>query len=249
MNPIAIKTPTSLSDWCSDIWTRCYFKFVLPNIRRATVGGIKLDLTPLSPKIRNRIISFGYEESERKLCSELLRPTDSVLELGGGIGLIGLFCQKQLGVRHYITVEANPRTVDILQRNYRLNHVTPNIWNMAVAKEDGEVQLSIDGDFWDNFVAYDRSRQVTHAVTVKSASLATLLTKAGRGVNTLIIDIEGGESFIDFAALPEQIRNIIIEFHPDIIGKPAVAKIISTLSGKGFRAIRNDGDSTAFAKN
>jgi FkbM family methyltransferase len=249
MNPVAIKRPTSLSDLCSDFWTRCYFKFVLPNIRRATVAGIKLDLSPLSPKIRNRILSFGYEESERKLCSRILRPTDSVLELGGGIGLIGLYCQKQIGIRDYVTVEANPQTVEILQRNYHLNGVTPTIWNMAVAKENGEVQLSIDGDFWDNYIASDRSREAERTVTVKSATLATLLAKAGGEVNTLIIDIEGSEKCLEFASLPDSIKNIIIEFHPHLIGQETVDQITCTLTKKGFRAVQTDGESTAFVRN
>ena len=65
----------------------------------------------MSLKVRNRVVNVGYEEAERKMARDFLSPDDSVLEIGGAIGFIGLFCQKKIGIKNYITVEANPQLV------------------------------------------------------------------------------------------------------------------------------------------
>src|SRR5688500_8930840 len=115
-----IPVPHFMRSLFQSFWIRYYFKYVLPKINSTEIDGIKLDLTTFSPKIRNRIL-IGYETAEKQICHEFLRKDDSVLELGGGIGFIGLFCQKRLGVKNYVTVEANPQTIRILEENYRLN--------------------------------------------------------------------------------------------------------------------------------
>src|SRR5687767_1871373 len=122
------------------------FKYVLPKIQEITLDGLTLDVSGLSPKIRNRLLSGAYEAHEKKMCFDFLDANDSVLEIGGAIGFISLICQKKLGIKNYSCFEANPRTYEILKRNCELNGAQPRIFNMALAHADGHVELEVGSD-------------------------------------------------------------------------------------------------------
>src|SRR5580765_369967 len=92
---------------------RYRFKYVLPKIHQITLEGMKFDVSGLSTKIRNRLLSGAYEAHEKQMCFDFLRPDDTVLEIGAAIGFIGLLCQKRLGIKNYSCFEANPRTYEI----------------------------------------------------------------------------------------------------------------------------------------
>jgi FkbM family methyltransferase len=228
---------------------RYRFKYVLPKIQEITLEGLKLDVSELSTKIRNRLLSGAYECHEKKMCFDYLTPSDSVLEIGGAIGFIGLVCQKKLGIRKYVCFEANPKTYEILKRNYELNGIEPRVWNMALAHADGHVDLEIGSDFWENSICYDNTKEEgVKTVRVPAGTLDTLLGLAGQKVNTLIIDIEGAEQFIDFQRIPEDISKIIIELHPGVMGQEVMYNIVATLIGLGFRVAREENDTFVFLR-
>src|SRR5688572_14264844 len=77
------------------------FKYVLPKIQEISLEGMKFDVSGLSPKIRNRLLSGAYEANEKQMCLDFLNEKDSVLEIGGAIGFIGLLCQKRVGIKEY----------------------------------------------------------------------------------------------------------------------------------------------------
>lgn len=228
---------------------RYRFKYVLPKIQEITLEGLKLDVSGLSTKIRNRLLNGLYETNEMKMCSDYLSSDDSVLEIGGAIGFIGLICQKKLGIKKYASFEANPKTYEILKRNYELNGLQPRVWNMALANHDGHVDLEIGSDFWENSICYDTGcKQGVKTVRVPAGTLDTLLGLVGEKVNTLIIDIEGAEQFIDFRRIPEEISKIIIELHPGVMGQEITYNIVATLIALGFRVAREENDTFVFLR-
>lgn len=228
---------------------RYRFKYVLPKIQEITLEGLKLDVSGLSTKIRNRLLSGAYECHEKQMCFDYLTPNDSVLEIGGAIGFIGLVCQKKLGIKNYVCFEANPKTYEILKRNYELNGIEPRVWNMALANADGHVDLEIGSDFWENSICYDNTKQGgVKTVRVPAGTLDTLLRLAEQKVNTLIIDIEGAEQFIEFQRIPEEISKIIIELHPGVMGQEVMYNIVATLIGLGFRVAREENDTFVFLR-
>ncbi|MDB6028808.1 MAG: hypothetical protein JWM68_5031 [Verrucomicrobiales bacterium] len=225
----------ALTRWIQEFRLNCYFKFVLPRIERTKLEGIELDLSTLAPRLRNRILNVGYEDAEKDICRSMLTSSDTVLELGGGIGFLGLFCQLKLGITKYITVEANPATIAVLEQNYRLNNVTPLVWNCAVGPSDGEVFLNVDGDFWEHHLA-DASHTAGN-VAVPSMTFATLLAKSDFDITALVIDIEGAEKHIDFALLPSSVRKIIIEVHRDSLGDQGMKRLFADVRKQGFRTV------------
>ena len=228
---------------------RYRFKYVLPKIQEITLEGMTFDVSGLSTKIRNRLLSGAYEAHEKKMCFDYLTPNDSVLEIGGAIGFIGLICQKKIGIKNYFCFEANPRTYEILKKNYELNGVEPRVWNMALAHADGHVDLEVGSDFWENSICYDSTRNNgVKTVRVPAGTLDTLLALAGQKENTLIIDIEGAEQFIDFQRVPEEISKIIIELHPGVMGQEVMYNIVATLIGLGFRVAREENETFVFLR-
>jgi FkbM family methyltransferase len=222
---------------------------VLPKIQEINLEGLKFDVSGLSTKIRNRLLSGAYEAHEKVMCFDFLKPSDSVLEIGGAIGFIGLVCQKKIGIQNYSSFEANPRTYEILKRNYELNGIQPRVWNMALAHDEGYVNLEVGSDFWENSICYENQCKAgVKTVRVPAGTLQTLRKLAGHEVNTLIIDIEGAEQFIDFNQIPAEISKIIMELHPKVIGQEATYNIVANLIGLGFRVAREESDTFVFLR-
>ncbi len=213
-------------------WRNCYFKFVLPHVERIRLHDIELDLSQLPLTIRNRIINIGYEDAERELCKAMLTQADNVLELGGGLGFLGLFCQLKLGIRHYATVEANPTTFEILRTNYRLNNLEPIAWNLALGPADGAARFDIEGAFWQHHIC--ENTKDNGVVLVESATLPAILARVEFPVTALLVDIEGGEAHIDFQTIPASVKKIIMEVHRESLSEQAVKRLFSRIREQGF---------------
>lgn len=207
------------------------FKFILPRIATANIRGIKLDISSLSPLMKNNLLHGRYEFQERQLAAQALTKDDVVLELGGAIGFIGLFCRKVLGVRHLTSVEANPATLILLQRNYAINRLKPNVIHAAAAAQDGEMNLCVDGEFWENTITGTSGR----TVRVPARSLGSLIQQMPLEPTALICDIEGAEQYLDFDQLPGSVTKIILEVHPSMIGQDMVDRTLERLRTLGFR--------------
>ena len=230
----------------SDFRTRWRFKYTLPNIGATTLEGVRLDISSLSPVMKNNLLLGRYEVQERTLAQEFLTRDDAVLEVGGAIGFIGLFCQTRIGITRYTTVEANPGTVEQLKKNYALNGRTPVVWNLALAGEDGEVTLNIGNEFWENSLVAGANSGRT--VRVPAASLATLAQRLDYAPTTLIIDIEGAEQYVNFKQVPPSVKKIIMELHPAFIGHPKTYQIIVDLVNLGFRVERENAGTYLFLR-
>ena len=227
---------------------RYYFKYTLPKIREAELDGIKLDVSGIALKPRNRILRGLYETHEKNMCLEHLKPSDAVMEIGGAIGFIGLVCQKKIGIEKYVSIEANPRTLEILKRNYALNGCAPHAIHCALASNDGQIDLEVGSDFWDNSVIEGKSADGRKTMTVPAATFQTLFRSIPFRVNVLIIDIEGAEQFIDFAQLPEEIEKIIIEMHPQWTGIAKKYQLFADLFQRGFRVAAQEDETFVFLK-
>lgn len=240
MNPL-------FSFW-QNLHSRLLFKFILPRVQKLELEGVTLDVSSLSPLMKNHIRTGRYEVQERRLAQHALTRDDVVLELGGAIGFIGLYCRKIIGVKHHFSVEANPNTLKLLQRNYALNGLQPNVIHAAAAAEDGEITLDIGGEFWENSIVQNDRSSTTSRITVPALSLKSLVSMMSDSPTTLICDIEGAEQYLDFSQLPSSVTKIIIELHPDITGQKTVNSIVLQLKALGFALIEETDGTWYFAK-
>lgn len=243
MSSLALQSHPLLELW-RGFHSRLRFKFVLPRVRTAKLEGVKLDISTLSPLMKNIILTGRYESQERQLARKALGKHDIVLELGGAIGFIGLYCRKVLGVKHVTSVEANPHTLRLLRRNYELNGLAPHVLHAAAAATDGEIDLNIGGEFWENTVTGTSS----NTVRVPARSLASLIRQMPEPPTVLICDIEGAEQYLDFTELPTGVTKIIIELHPAMIGEEKVAGLIASLAMLGFVPKVDEGGTWMFVR-
>lgn len=220
-------------NFIQDFLTRWHFKFTLPAKRRATLHGVHLDISSLSPLMKNNILQDRYEFQERRLAQQCLGSDDVILELGGAIGFIGLFCRKVIGVKHHLTVEPNPNTLAMLRRNYELNGLKPQVIQAAASSDEGELSLDIGGEFWENSIVI--AHGTANRITVPSMSLQRLVQMMPAAPTALICDIEGAETHLDFTQLPKTVTRIIIELHPGIVGEDANQRVITQLDTCGFK--------------
>jgi FkbM family methyltransferase len=224
---------TLLFQLWEDFCTRWKFKFTLPQISVVTLEGVKLDVSSLSPIMKNNLMLGRYEVQERTLIERHLKASDVVLEVGGAIGFIGLFCQTRLGITNYTTVEANPHTANLLRKNYALNGRTPRLFNCALAGADGVVTLNVGGDFWENSLVTGAGGEST--VQVPALCFRSLLAQLDETPTALIVDIEGAEQFVEFNEVPTTVKKVLIELHPSIIGHAATYRIVAHLINLGFQ--------------
>ena len=232
MSSLALPSNPLLDLW-RNLHSRLRFKFILPRKRQASLEGVRLDISTLSPLMKNIILTGRYESQERQLARQALTKDDVILELGGAIGFIGLYCRKVIGVKHITSVEANPNTLKLLRRNYELNGLTPNVIHAAAAAEDGELDLNIGGEFWENTLTGTSS----NTVRVPSKSLSSLIKQMPAAPTALICDIEGAEQYLDFTQLPASVTKIIIELHPGMIGEESTRRVVSELAAVGFSSV------------
>ena len=226
---------------------RYRFKYVFPKVSQTVQDGIVLDLSQMSLKVRNRILMGIYEAHEKRLCQEFLSPNDAVLEIGGAIGFIGLFCQKRLGIRHYTVVEANPNTLQILRRNYQLNGLEPNAWHLALGPADGTLDLQVGTDFWENSIFQQAAPvEASDFVRVPSVCFVVLAGACWEKSNVLIVDVEGAEQFIDLDEIPSDVDKMIMEIHPHVLGSEKTYDLIAGLVQRGFRVAREEEGTFAF---
>jgi FkbM family methyltransferase len=223
----------SISSLWQNFRLRWYFKYTLPAKTRANLHGVELDISMLSSVMKNNILEGRYEFQERRLASRCLNANDVILELGGAIGFIGLFCRKVIGVRHHLTVEANPDTIEVLKRNYRINSMNPEVVHAAAAAADGEITLDVGGEFWENSIVSGNGQG--KKIQVPSMSLHTLASLLPEPPTALICDIEGAETQLDFSQLPQSVSRIIIELHPSMVGEAAVNELVQKIHTLGFR--------------
>lgn len=221
-------------------WSRVLFKYLLPRIQSAKIEGIRLDVSGLSPLMKNHIRTGRYEVQERLLAHRHLNSADVVLELGGAIGFIGLFCRKVIGVRHHLSVEANPGTLKQLERNYALNGLKPLVLHAAAAAQDGTLQLDVGGEFWENSLV--SAVGASQTIEVPARSLKSLVEAMPEPPTALICDIEGAEAYLDFKTLPQSVTKIIIELHPNVTGEQTVTRILHDFGDLDFMQMGREGD-------
>ena len=197
--------------------------------------GIKLQLDAVPKNMQLILMSGHYEAPELKILPNLLTSEDEVLEIGAAMGVLGLFCRKNIKVKNLASVEPNPKTLTYLRRNYELNGLTPNVIEAALCDKDGPVTFYFNDYFWaDSLILHDKAGP-SKPMQVEGLSFATIAKRAGFEFNTLIIDVEGAEQYLPCSAIPAHVKKVLIEIHPDMIGNRPAFGVLEALILAGFR--------------
>lgn len=170
-----------------------------------------------------------YEEGEMEMLGRLVRPNDTVLELGAALGLVSARVATTPGVHRVVAVEANPQLIPVAQRTYALNGVQVELINAVVSHEDGEIDFYIHPEFW---ASSTEPREGAERVRLPARSLSGLLKEVQPDV--LIVDIEGGEvALLEGMRLPG-VRQVVLEVHRWATGLRGIARVFVSMAEAGF---------------
>lgn len=187
----------------------------------------------VTPNIRAAIEEGRFEDREARFLADIVRPGDSVLEIGAGIGVISTLVARLPAVRRTIAVEANPHLIPFMDRLHALNRIdTVDRVNAVFANDDRTEQVVyLREDFWMTSISPEPEAFVS-TVTVPVFRLDPFL--AQERIDLLICDIEGGEvDLLSRAELPH-VDRILVEVHDHLTGLRGVRRMISALLDKGF---------------
>lgn len=207
-----------------------------------TLGGVEVPLDPsLSFNMHRAIQSGGYERSEREMVEAALRPWDTVVELGAGIGLISTLCAQKVGSHKVHAFEANPAMIPLIRATYRQNGVKPFLHNAIFGEKAGEQTFYLHPDFWLSSTVQNPvwSPLPTTQVPVVNGSEVLADVKP----SFLICDIEGGEAdLFKTLDLPYETKKLLVETHPRVIGVKGVDRLLADFYAQGFELGATSGD-------
>jgi FkbM family methyltransferase len=195
---------------------------------------------------RATFLSDDYEQDERKLIKEYLKPEDRVVELGGCLGIVSCVTNRLLADKtNHVVVEANPFCIAALYRNKELNKAGFLIEHCAVDSKR-EVTFYLHPVY---IVGGTVQRPNNCPVRLPAKSLRQL--DAERGPFTaLIIDIEGSELevFKDSLEILRRLRVVIVELHEFAIGDDGVERCRELLRNSGLKFARREGICEAWVR-
>lgn len=195
--------------------------------------GVRLALDPhvLSPAIIDTIYRGGYEAAEEDIVRPTMSPDDRVLEIGGGLGFIGIVAARLVRTADQVLiVEANPHLLPLIRHNCRLNGVSPTVRNGVLGKSDAEdVSFYLHADFWASSLAPFPGAVETK---VPQQNIATVFEEFRP--TYLIVDIEGGEIDLFDNLRLDGIDKLCLEVHPSRTGQEAVDRLFAAIVGQGF---------------
>ena len=217
-----------------------YFPAAVP--KQIKYKNVILSLESLHPSMQSVILAGNYEACESHLLPMLISPSDTILEIGGAIGFISLFCVKNLGITNIITVEPNPKTAAQLEANFTINGVTPHLIEGALAPTDGPMQFKTSDMFWSDSLCSSETSESDNYITVQGITFQSLVKQAGIEFNVLIMDVEGAEKFLPLSDIPKHVDKILIEIHPRMIGVREAYNVLESLIHLGFHINGHAGD-------
>ena len=193
--------------------------------------GIRLAIDPSMGEGPVRALREGqYEGGELAAIERYIKKTDVVLEMGTGIGFITLFCAKIVGDSNVHSFEANPQLQPLIQRNFDLNDLHPNLTFAVLGDADGEVEFNVEPEYWSSSRLH-RSNQSTR-VTVPQLSVNEVLREIRPTM--LVMDIEGGECDLVPRMELSGVERVMIELHPYVTGVEQAGEVVKRFRESGF---------------
>lgn len=213
--------------------------------REIVAHGIRIDTSARLPRqIRVGLYKGRYEAPELAMIERILRPGLRVLEIGAGIGFVGLAATRLCGAGAVTSFEANPMLEGIIRDNYARNDLEPDLHMKAVTVDGAPISFYRS----DNIVSSSVfGRSVPgERITVESEAIGAVLERVDPDV--IIIDVEGAE--VDLLALDDfrRVHAIVAELHPHIVGEEAIRRLVAHLAARGFHLVEDDRGTALFER-
>ena len=195
------------------------------------LAGIRIPvMQALSDNICAAIYDGYYESAELSTFKTKLDKSDTVLEIGAGIGFLSSYCASQIGSENVFAYEANPQLEPLIRSVYSANGVHPNLKLGVLGERVGQAKFYVTMDFWASSLSRPLAPCKELMVPIYPLNEEILRINP----TFLLMDIEGGEydliKSIDF----HTIRKISIELHTDVLGQARIDEIKSIMKEADF---------------
>jgi FkbM family methyltransferase len=200
------------------------------------VGDIVIEAPkpPVSKSVRKALRQNEYETAELHLVRHLVRPGDTVLDLGSGLGLTSIAAAKASGTGRVVGYEADPSIAPLAEKNVRKNGVQVEIRNKAIAREKGVCEFHVHRSFpASSLFPFKGSKKIR----VEADSFQDVVEEIQPDV--IACDIEGLEKDVFAGANLSSVDRLIVEVHPQVIGLLPVLKCVQELVASGLCLIES----------
>jgi FkbM family methyltransferase len=214
-----------------------FWAFIIPGTSRIDGFRVVTD-TRIPLKIRKKLFSGGYEGPERAAVKRFINSKDRVLEIGCGLGVVALTCERA-SPGHCLHYEPNPDVQEIIRENFMLNGFQCNLVQKAITAHGQRVTFHIADNIWSSSII-DRSLERT--VEVDSEAIEHVISAFAPTV--VVMDVEGAELEIIEASQFIGVRVLIFETHLMLIGALGIGKIQRHLRSLGFTEQAQEGGKT-----
>lgn len=150
----------------------------------------------------------------------------TIIDVGAHIGTFAIWALDRNPAAEILSVEADPATYRVLQKNNRPSRGNWEILNKAASNVDGaKVRFSNDGPSMSHRISPNG------ALEIETISLEALINRmpSKRYIDILKVDIEGAEEQFLCAAphMLSRVRCLIVELHPELCNTDAVRQALA----------------------
>jgi FkbM family methyltransferase len=204
----------------------------LRDTRILNLHGVKVrtGMEDVPKSVRSALFKGTYEKFECDLVKQHVTAGAKVLEIGTGIVLVSLVATRLSGQGNVLSYEANPKMEATIRANYLLNGFEPNLRMKALTADGRELTFFQDQNILSSSL-HERDIKST-TITVPSVAINDVLKEAAPSV--ILMDVEGAEvELLEIADL-SNVKVMIIEMHPHIVGHDVIDGLLESLNAQGF---------------
>lgn len=208
------------------------------NARQLTIVDLHDHRFYLDPENDAEVIRRGfargwYERAEVVAAQATIRPSDRVVELGAGMGIVTCALARIVGDAAVLSFEPNPEIAERARMNFALNgrniELREKICRPAACSTE-PVRFRLADVFWASRIEDEGAEG--RPVEVEVEALEPVL--AAHGATVLMMDIEGGELEILRHADLGGLRAIVFETHESTVGEDETHQAIDVALRQGF---------------
>ncbi|MGR3712990.1 MAG: FkbM family methyltransferase [Shimia sp.] len=185
--------------------------------------------------IAEKLASGDYEYKESEAALKRIKPGWRVLEIGAGLGYVSAICAQAAGAENVVSVEANPKMLDVIRANLERNgQGGVSLMHGAVvgdAHMSETVKFQAGALFWGGSLV-EEGKSPDDMVEVPALPIGHLL--AIHQPYFVMMDIEGGEQFLFDQKWPKCVRHVVLEIHLSKYPRKVLKKIVDCMSRSGL---------------
>lgn len=200
--------------------------------------GIRFPLTSdiLEPRFRRALRRRNFQRTEADALRPQVKPEDTVLNIGGGIGFLSSVMAQGCKAAHVTSYEPHPALAAYMREVHRFNAITNvTVEEAAIGTRKGKATFYQRQNTLSSSLDDDRETDANPVVESCEVEVHNINTvwkylKA----NVLVCDVVGGgAAILEKAKLPG-IRLAVISLHPKWLGEDGTRRIFDAMHRNGL---------------